>query len=318
MPPDFGEREYHISKVLVEYALLEDLHDAGDLTCQALIEPDRRAAVDVVAREAGVLSGWPVAALVFERLDSEVTWEARMEEGAELEPGSVIARVSGPLGAVLTGERAALNFLTHLSGVATTTREYVRAVAGTAAGIYDTRKTLPGLRVLEKYAVRCGGGRNHRMGLYDGILIKDNHLAALASRERQRPQTLKGPVPSGSPGLIAGAIRTAREFLLTHRPPAEGFPPLPIEVEVDTLDQLVDALAGRPDQVLLDNMPVETLREAVRLRDRNAPEVELEASGGVTLQTVRAIAETGVERISVGALTHSAGYLDIGFDWPAP
>jgi nicotinate-nucleotide pyrophosphorylase (carboxylating) len=295
VPPDFGEREYHISRVLIEYALLEDLQDVGDLTCRALIDPAQPAVVNVVAREAGVLAGWAVAALVFEKLSDATEWEAVLDDGAELQPGCVLARVHGPLAAVLTGERTALNFLTHLSGVASLTRRFVNAVAGTKAGVFDTRKTIPGFRALEKYAVRCGGGRNHRMGLYDGVLIKDNHLAALAAADRN--------------ATIADAVRRAREFL----GPDAG---VPIEVEVDTLDQLRDALQGGPDQILLDNMPPETLREAVRLRDELAPQVELEASGGITLDSIRAVAETGVERISIGALTHSAPYLDIGFDWP--
>lgn len=182
-----------------------------------------------------------------------------------------------------------LNFMTHLSGIATLTRRFVDAVRGTRAEVLDTRKTLPGWRLLEKYAVRCGGGTNHRMGLYDGVLIKDNHLAAWTESDS-----------------IAAAVETARQ-----RSPAG----VSIEVEVDTLDQLSDALRGGPDIVLLDNMDVATLRQAVNIRDHTAPRVLLEASGGVTLETVAAIAQTGVERISVGGLTHSAPALDLAFDW---
>lgn len=296
MPVEFGEPEYRAAETIIEYALLEDLDGAGDLTCRALIDPAAPAVVNVVAREAGVLAGGPVAEMVFFRHNESIEWRPHLDDGANLQPGSLIAELSGPLRVILTCERTALNFLTHLSGVATITRRFVDAVAGTKAAIFDTRKTMPGLRVLEKYAVRAGGGRNHRMGLYDGILIKDNHLAALTA--------------PGDGLTLAEIVQRAKS----------AFGPtvtVPVEIEVDTLDQLRDALQGRPDQVLLDNMGLERLREAVRLRDEIAPTVELEASGGVTLATVRAIAETGVDRISAGALTHSAGYLDIGFDWPA-
>jgi nicotinate-nucleotide pyrophosphorylase (carboxylating) len=197
---------------------------------------------------------------------------------------------------LLTGERTCLNFLTHLSGVATLTRRYVDAVAGTRAGIYDTRKTLPGWRALQKYAVAAGGGRNHRMGLDDMILIKDNHLAAWKAAAPDR--------------RIAAAVRAARQWSTT-----QAKSPLPIEVEIDTLAQIEDALAGEPDMVLLDNMTLKDMRQAVALRDARAPDVELEASGGVSLANVAAIAATGVERISVGGLTHSSPALDLAFDW---
>jgi nicotinate-nucleotide pyrophosphorylase (carboxylating) len=290
-----GESEFHAAEMIIEYALLEDLDGAGDLTCRALIDPAAAAVVHVVAREAGVLAGGPIAEMVFHRQNESVEWLPHLDDGDDLEPGRLIAEVRGPLGVILTCERTALNFLTHLSGVATVTRKFVDAVAGTNAEIFDTRKTLPGMRVLEKYAVRAGGGRNHRMGLYDGILIKDNHLAALTA--------------PGDGLSLAEIVRRARDaFGPTVR--------VPVEIEVDTLEQLRDAIQGEPDQVLLDNMGLDMLREAVRIRNEAAPRVELEASGGVNLATVRAIAETGVDRISVGALTHSAGYLDIGFDWP--
>jgi nicotinate-nucleotide pyrophosphorylase (carboxylating) len=277
---------------LIEHALAEDLANVGDLTCQALIEPAERAEVLVVARQAGVLAGGPVAGLVFQKLDTQVEWQPRVADGSSLAPSTVVAGVTGPLGSLLTGERTALNFLTHLSGVATLTRKFVDAVAGTTARIYDTRKTLPGWRLLEKYAVRCGGGANHRMGLYDGCLIKDNHLAAWAAAH--------------AGASIADAIRHARGRLHAGTP---------IEVEVDTLEQLTDALSARPEIVLLDNMEPAILREAVRLRDQTVPGVQLEASGGITLTNVSAVAATGVDRISVGALTHSPLALDLAFDW---
>jgi nicotinate-nucleotide pyrophosphorylase (carboxylating) len=286
----FGSSEHSAARQLIEMALAEDLSSQGDLTCHALIRPDQLATVHVVARTSGVLSGMPIGRMVFSRLDQEVRWDPRHRDGDLLTPGSVVASVSGSLRSLLTGERTMLNFMTHLSGIASLTRIFVNAVAGTRARVLDTRKTLPGWRVLEKYAVRCGGGTNHRTGLYDGVLIKDNHLAAWTES-----------------ASIADAIRTAR----SHAPAGVS-----LEVEVDTLTQLEDALHGNPDIVLLDNMSVETLRMAVNLRQRVAPGVLLEASGGVTLDTVAAIAQTGVERISVGALTHSAPALDLAFDWP--
>jgi nicotinate-nucleotide pyrophosphorylase (carboxylating) len=289
----FNESERAAAEKLIDLALAEDLHDIGDLTCKALIGEAEQAVVQVVARQAGVLAGSPVAEMVFAQLDDAVTWEAHLPDGSTLEPGSMVATVSGPLGALLTGERTALNFLTHLSGVATLTRKFVDAVAGTNAKILDTRKTHPGYRLLEKYAVRTGGGTNHRMGLYDGILIKDNHLAAWAESDEK--------------STIAEAIKQARNSVRQ----VEIF----IEVEVDTLEQLADALDGSPECVLLDNMDVTTLRDAVTLRNEKAPNVLLEASGGVLLENVSEIAETGVERISVGALTHSAVALDLAFDW---
>jgi nicotinate-nucleotide pyrophosphorylase (carboxylating) len=308
---------------LVEWALAEDLGTAGDITSRALIPADMRGTVNVVARADGVLAGAPVARLVFEKLDPAVTWKARVEDGSRLTRGTVVAAVSGPLRSLLSGERTALNFLMHLSGVATLTRKFVDAVAGTQAVIRDTRKTLPGWRRLEKYAVRAGGGTNHRMGLWDACLIKDNHLAAWRTEK---------------PGsTIAEAVAAARRAVASS---------VSVEVEVDTLEQLADALAGRPDIVLLDNMDVATLRECVALRDRLAPGVQLEASGGIRLvgsaewrtslpvppssntpvpantkdghagSVPHEIAATGVERISVGAMTHSAPALDLAFDWP--
>ncbi len=287
----FGQTERMAARTLLTLAFMEDLGDRGDLTCQALIAPNLLASVDVVARKPGVLAGAPVGRMVFAELDPAIEWEARCQDGAALERGTIVARVTGPLNSLLVGERTMLNFLTHLSGIATLTMAYVQCVAGTRAVILDTRKTLPGYRRLAKYAVRCGGGTNHRMGLYDGVLIKDNHLAAWSMQ-----------------ASVAEACRVARE----KSPHAVS-----IEVEVDTLEQFRDALQGGPDIVLLDNMDLEQLRAAVAIRDATAPGVLLEASGGVTLATVRGIAETGVDRISVGALTHSAPTLDLAFDWNA-
>ncbi len=276
---------------LIRLALREDLSNHGDVTTAVLIPANQVACVQIVSRAAGVLAGLPVARLVLDRIDPAVTFDQQAHDGDTLAAGQAVAALSGKLRSLLIGERTCLNFLTHLSGVATLTRRFVDAVAGTRAGIYDTRKTLPGWRSLEKHAVVAGGGKNHRMGLYDMVLIKDNHLAGWQADGVR---------------TIAGAVRTAR---------AKSPQGLPIEVEVDTLEQLLDALDGKPDIVLLDNMTIDGLRRAVRLRDERAPEVELEASGGVSLATVAEIARTGVERISVGALTHSPPALDLAFDW---
>jgi nicotinate-nucleotide pyrophosphorylase (carboxylating) len=274
---------------LVELALQEDV-GAGDLTSQAVIPSTLEGRAVLVARAAGVLAGLPAAALVFTTLDPRVQSEPLLRDGDSVQPGSRLAQVAGPMRAILSGERTALNFLQHLGGIATQTRRYVDAVAGLKCRVLDTRKTLPGWRLLEKYAVRCGGGHNHRVGLFDGVLIKDNHLSALGHGKKD----------------IRTAVEAAREL---H---GAG---IPVEIEVDNLAELDEALRCGPDIVLLDNMAPETMREAVRRRDAVAPKVLLEASGGVTLATVRSIAETGVDRVSVGALTHSAPALDIALDY---
>ena len=288
---------------LIELALREDLGfpnewtlqqlvaDCGDLTTTLLIPPSRQGQAVFRARAAGVLAGLPAVALVVGAIDPQLRFEPLCPDGAGVRPGDRLATITGRAGSILIGERTALNFLQHLSGVATVTRRYVEAVAALPAQILDTRKTLPGWRLLEKYAVRCGGGHNHRMGLHDGILIKDNHLAFWSN-----------------PNPITLALQACQKNLAEI-----GFPS--IEIEVDTLEQLDEALPGRPDIVLLDNMSLEQLGEAVRHRNAVAPAVLLEASGGVTLDSVRAIAETGVDRISVGALTHSAPALDIALDY---
>ena len=304
---EFGVAEKLAARRLVEWALAEDLGNAAgieldrDLTCAALVDGNVSSTIHVVARRAGVLSGSPIGNLVFGCLDPSVVWQPLIADGSIVAAGTVIGNVSGPLRSLLIGERTILNFMTHLSGIASLTRQFVAAIAGTQAVILDTRKTLPGWRTLEKYAVRCGGGMNHRLGLHDGVLIKDNHLAAWVSG--------KGSGVAGQESTtIAGAVRAAR--CLSPKGIA-------IEVEVDTLEQLRNALSGRPDIVLLDNMESPMLRTAVQIRDEVAPAVKLEASGGITLDNVRDKAETGVDRISVGALTHSAPALDLAFDWPS-
>lgn len=284
--------EIAAANTLIELAFAEDLGDpADDLTSRLTIPEDAVGQVQLVAREGGVIAGLPILSLVFERLDSRVAVETRLADGAPLEAGTVVARISGPLRSLLTGERTALNFLTHLSGVASLTHCFVESVHGTAATILDTRKTIPGYRVLEKYAVRAGGGTNHRGGLYDGCLIKDNHIAAWRVGH-----------PGGTLAALIGEVRAQVGAL-------------PLEIEVDNLEQLADALAGEPDIILLDNMAPPSLRRAVAMRDERQSPSQLEASGGVTLETVAAIAATGVDRISVGALTHSARTLDLAFDW---
>lgn len=288
----FDRQTESAARLLIELALAEDLRDRGDLTSQSTIPAELSASVNLVSRERGVFCGGPLIPLVFQQLGDDVECKLFVQDSAILQRGSLIATMSGPVRTLLTGERTILNFLIHLSGVASRTRQFVERVSGTSAAILDTRKTLPGYRLLHKYAVRCGGGVNHRMGLYDGILIKDNHLAARGERS------------------VAGAVQDARMFL-----ESTGIQ-LPIEIEVDTLAQLRDALQARPEIVLLDNMSCDEMEEAVRIRNQESPGTRLEASGGVTLDTVRAIAETGVERISIGGLTHSAPALDLGFDWP--
>jgi len=290
--PVFDEQARANAAALIAMALQEDLDDVGDLTSNGLIDESQHATVAVVVRQPGVVAGLPVMEMVFDELGGHVEIDCFLEDGAAVEAGTTAAKISGPLRTLLTGERTVLNFLTSLSGVSTLTAQFVSAITGTQAKVLDTRKTWPGWRHLQKYAVRAGGGTNHRIGLFDGVLIKDNHLAGWQAR--------------GDHGSIADAIKTAR---------AAAPPNIPIEVEVDTLEQFQDALDGGADMVLLDNMSCETLSRAVVMRDELAPEVQLEASGGVNLKTIANIAATGVERISVGALTHSAVALDIAFDW---
>jgi len=272
----------HHVRDLVLMALAEDIGH-GDATTEATIPPDARSTGQLIARSALVLSGLAVAEAVFKAVDPAIAFDAHCTDGTELEAGTVVATVTGISRSLLTAERTALNFLQHLSGIATATRAYVNAVKGTNACIVDTRKTVPGMRDLAKAAVRAGGGRNHRIGLDDGILIKDNHVAA------------------------AGGVRNA---ILAAR--AHGGYLLRIEVECDTLEQVDEALAAGADMLLLDNMPPTMLKAAV---DRCRGHALTEASGGVNLSTLRAIAETGVDFISVGALTHSSPAADIALDF---
>ena len=286
----FTTAEIDNCRKLITIALGEDLGTSGDITTQAILPADQVGSAVFVARMTGVVAGLPAVGMVLAAVDSKLVFAPLLADGGAVQSGTPLARVLGPVRSILAGERTALNFLQRLSGVASLTRQYVDRIAGLPCRILDTRKTTPGWRFLEKYAVRCGGGQNHRFGLFDGILVKDNHVAALGGHE----------------DAIRRAVRLVREQV-GHS--------VPVEVEVDTLEQLDVALASGSDIILLDNMTVDQLREAVRRRNSLAPGVELEASGGVTLASVRAIAETGVERVSVGALTHSAPALDIALDY---
>jgi nicotinate-nucleotide pyrophosphorylase (carboxylating) len=260
-------------------ALAEDVGE-GDVTTDSIVDADADGRAELLVKAPGVVCGLGIVEAVFRALDHDLVVEMLVEEGSLVESRTAVARVSGSLRAILTGERTALNFLGRLSGIATLARRYVDEVDGTGVAILDTRKTTPGLRVLEKHAVAVGGGRNHRFALDDGVLIKDNHLRSVAS--------------------IREAVERTRAA--TH---------LPVEVECDTLDQVSEALAAGADAILLDNMSADELRTAVSLANGRA---RLEASGGVTLENVRAIAETGVDEISVGALTHSARSLDVSLE----
>ena len=267
----------------IRRALDEDIF-TGDVTTDSIVPVDARLSGKIVAKQSGVVAGLKVSKMVFQQLSADISLTANVSEGSFVEAGMVLAQVSGSARGLLTGERTALNLLGRMSGIATLTRQFVDAVAGTKAVILDTRKTAPGLRVVDKLAVRLGGGQNHRTGLFDMVLIKDNHID------------------------FAGSITAAVE-----RVRASGTR-LEIEVEARTLEDLREALSLGVERVLLDNMTIETMREAVAL---NGGKAKLEASGNVTLQSVRAVAETGVDFISVGGLTHSAPVFDVSLKWAA-
>jgi nicotinate-nucleotide pyrophosphorylase (carboxylating) len=271
---------------LIRSAIAEDLLGGVDVTSTATIDAEQRSTAVFAAREAGVVAGLPVVAAVIDAVCGDAASEFRqlVADGSFVEPGTPIAEAAGPTRLLLTAERTALNLLCHLSGVATATRRWVDALEGTNAVVRDTRKTMPGLRSLEKYAVRCGGGANHRLGLSDMALVKDNHVAAA--------------------GGITAAYQRVRALEAT----------IPVEIEVDSLDGLREAIVAGADEVLIDNFEPEQMRQAVALRDELDPSVRLEASGGLTLESARAVAATGVDLIAVGELTHSARVLDIGLD----
>jgi nicotinate-nucleotide pyrophosphorylase (carboxylating) len=277
---------------LLTLALDEDI-GPGDLTSDVLINTDAAASGELLAKADGVVAGLLFVPSILQRVDARLQFKPQVEDGDRIARRKVLGRITGPVRPLLTVERTVLNFLQALSGVATLTSQFVAAAAGTDAVILDTRKTTPGWRYLEKYAVRMGGGVNHRTGLHDGVLIKDNHLAVRA--------------PNHMGETIAGLVREARSRISAE---------IPIQVEVEQVDYLAEVLRSKPDVVLLDNMEAPMIREAVQMRDRlfgdGGP--ALEASGGITLENVRQVAETGVDRISVGALTHSAPVLDISLE----
>ncbi|MBC6938096.1 MAG: carboxylating nicotinate-nucleotide diphosphorylase [Chloroflexi bacterium] len=272
--------EQSAAEQLIKMALAEDLGERGDITSLATIPANIRLCGHLRAKAVGVLAGLPLVEMVYRQVDPNVTVSFYAQDGERVAAGTVAAEVTGPGRSVLTGERVALNFVQRLSGIATLTARFVAAVEGTQAVILDTRKTTPGWRSLEKYAVRMGGGRNHRIGLYDMVLVKDNHIDGA--------------------GGITPAVNAARAYLPAHN--------TPIEVEVRTLEELREALSLGVDRILLDNMDEEQMRAAVQLA---AGRVPLEASGNMSLERARAVAETGVDFISVGALTHSAPALDL-------
>ncbi len=273
---------YLLFEKSVKEALLEDLGRAGDITSEAIFSKNIQIEATLVARKSGILCGTSIALTAFKLVDPEIRYENLLKDSALINSGDIIARINGSATSILAAERVALNFLGHLSGIASLTAKYVSKISHTHAKICDTRKTTPNLRALEKYAVSCGGGSNHRFGLDDAILIKDNHIAVA--------------------GGVTSALRAAKEKI-GHL--------VKIEIEVDTLDQLREALNEGADVILLDNMSIAQLEEAVKIINKQALS---EASGGISLDTVATVAETGVDLISVGALTHSAPVLDMGLD----
>jgi len=271
-------------QTLVSQALKEDV-GRGDVSTVISVDASDTGRAQVVSRQEGVVAGLPLLEMVFGQVDPAVMVDTLLADGTHVEPGMVVARLEGPVGSILTGERTALNFLQHLGGIASLTARYVKEAAGTGCRVLDTRKTLPGYRSLAKYAVLCGGGYNHRLGLYDRIMLKDNHWAAAA-------------------GSMESMVARARR----------DYPDLAVEIEVDTLDQLDQILALQVDWILLDNFTVQETTEAVKRRDAAGVETLLESSGNITLETIAQYARAGVDGASVGRITHSAGALDLGLD----
>jgi len=272
------------TQTLIQLALTEDLGNAGDVTCRAAVEPNVQGTAIIEARNPLVVSGNAIAQAVFTSLDASIEVDVLVEDGETVASDAVVQRITGPLGALFTAERTALNFMQRMTGIATLTAQFKQALHGLDCAVLDTRKTLPGYRALDKYAVLCGGGKNHRMGLYDRVMLKDNHIA----------HWTRG-------GSLADAVQQARQ----------RFPDLVIQAEADRLDQVSELLEARPDWILLDNMTQDQLRGAVEMCRGKC---KTEASGGITLETVRAIAETGVDAVSVGALTHSVVAADLGME----
>jgi nicotinate-nucleotide pyrophosphorylase (carboxylating) len=298
---------------IVRLAVREDLDQGQDWTSLALIPAGRTGAAMVVARTDGVIAGLRAGELALREMEVAVEWSTNVDDGDSVTAGQGVARLAGSTRDILTTERIVLNLLGRMSGIATLTRQYVDQVGNLPSQIYDTRKTTPGWRRLEKYAVRCGGGRNHRTGLFDAILIKDNHLAGVVNREEKEAVSGEVAQLEDCCPATSAAVEQVRGFIAENQDLADR--ELVVEIEVDTLKQLSAVLSSAPDVVLLDNMSPGQLREAVALRDAIADGVVLEASGGVSLANVASIAKSGVDRISVGALTHSATALDLALDW---
>ena len=304
MKTDFGQVEWNEQleddvRQLVRLAVREDLDRYCDWTTVSLVPADARAKANIVSREKGVISGLRIAEVAIDEMQADVSLDLKKQDGDPVEPKDIVAEFEGCARDMLTTERILLNLIGRLSGIASLTNQFVEQVKHTNVRIYDTRKTTPGWRRLEKYAVNTGGGTNHRVGLFAAVMIKDNHLALSEDH---------GMTPASAVEKTKAFVEKAVETY----PSAKG---MIIEVEVDTIEQLRDVLPASPDIVLLDNMSCEQLSECVAYRNEHAPEVELEASGGVNLSTVKGIAETGVDRISIGALTHSATNFDVGLDW---
>jgi nicotinate-nucleotide pyrophosphorylase (carboxylating) len=307
-PVEFSRDAEGECRHLIELALNEDLGSTEhslqrDITSCSVVPEHVTGRADFVARNRGVLCGIVVCQRILELVERDLAIDVHLTDGSPVESGQSIATISGNARSILLVERTCLNFLGRLSGIATLTGQYVRQVAGTAARVLDTRKTTPGWRNLEKYAVACGGGINHRMGLFDAVLIKDNHLALM---------DLLTDEPLAE---IRQAIVAARQWISENAETLPDGRKTTVEIEVDHLDQFRQALAEKPDIILLDNMSCDQLRSAVELRNASGTAILLEASGGVNLHSIREIAGTGVDRISVGALTHSAVNFDIGLDW---
>ncbi len=285
---------------LTRLAIWEDLQNGVDITTLAIVPENLRSSANIVARKPGIASGVELIDEMIRESETRVHAIPNLKDGSHFSAGDILVRLEGVTRDLLTLERTVLNFLGKLCGIATMAGEFVKRIEGTTARVYDTRKTTPGWRYLEKYAVRCGGGYNHRIGLYDAILIKDNHLACYQDAV-------------GTSLAPADAVQKARDFCRTW--PDKDLSQVIIEVEVDSLEQFSNALLATPDIILLDNMTPDMLAQAVQLRNASKSKVQLEASGGVSIHTIGEIAKTGVDRISVGALTHSAINLDLGLDW---
>ena len=292
---DFGKIE-----ALVNKALEEDL-GTGDITTDNLIEAALPARGEFIAREEGIICGLPIIEPLFRLLDEDIKFKAAISDGDKVLSGQIMGEISGAARGILSGERVALNFLQRLSGIATLTRMFVRAVEEFPAKIYDTRKTTPLWRYLEKYAVKIGGGENHRLGLYDMVLIKDNHLRLLGC-----------PSVAGRPGLLLTGRKALKEHIARLRKSLG--PNVKIEIEVESLNDARAAILADVDVIMLDNMSLDEMRQAAELVKKSAGKIEIEASGGVTLENVKKIARAGVDRISIGALTHSAPALDISLE----